>query len=300
MSIDNAPHFDPSHPVGHRKQGHKPRWLYRHPTTERQFEVVQVNEKNEPDQFWVHELIPNGRMMILKENQVTQAWEEEDLLAFKGDPNGFWNQVRWAGINENQVVMIGAGFSVDSRYFDSLEDCSAAIEGSIEKNVWFDSHRVLDAAEKAKLRLDELKSSVDYWQRRVQTLERCKQEARHGQGDPLKGFCNGLGKPLSDSVRHEVMSYIYGPNQKDWNRVRHCLVTPSTTLWQAWVKYDGNANVAGTVGFPSAEMLKHALGNLLEDERTEAVERLGTAREALVMEFPEGTPGSGHHSAPSS
>lgn len=250
-------------------------FIYQHPESGRQFEIREMTK------YWLCEMTPNGRLVELDDaGNCIRGWDEPQIhkLEKEAGPNGLLDACKNAGINPAQMVFVGAGFSVNSRYFESLSDCLEAIRNAIENNERYWAYRELSSSEKDAQRLQEKRASVQYWESQIQAANKAMQDS----WGFLKGAHNLMG-PLPESIRFQILDYVNAPSQEKWLEVRGLCITPGTTLWQAWAAADNKAPSGGNHGYPDGALLRTALRQAIDQAQETARQRLAAAREAVTL-----------------
>jgi len=93
-------------------------------------------------------------------------WTDDDLKALieSVGPNEFAAEARKKGFDPAAQVFVGAGHSVNTIYFDSLDECATQVVSSLAENKYFSPYRELGDDEKASLAQAEQIKSAQYWQ----------------------------------------------------------------------------------------------------------------------------------------
>lgn len=237
-------------------------FLFNDPESEREFLITRL-ENADGIRFYVQEMTPNGRLVETDDDgNVKKAWEEPRIRAIerRQGPNGLLRACKAVGIDAQAMVCCGAGFSIDSRYLDSLEACAQEIAKSIEGNVRYESLRELSDEEKASLGHQEKVSSAAYWEHRAA----CAARAMETEQGLFKGCHSLSGAPVADEHKKRILAYLNAPSQEEWLEIRGLHITGGGTLWQAWGAVDPRAPRSGNVGHPTPETLRQAIRHAVE------------------------------------
>lgn len=236
-------------------------YLYVDGATERLFRVIQI----EAGAWFAVEAIPDtARLMI-----------EHRMLALRlrdagNDPNGCRRRLAELGFKDDAPVNEGAG-GLGMVTHESLEACAQAIHDAIAGNRWYQHLRPLTEQEQAEEKRRDLVASRAYWQRVLEATE-IHEEMRD---DPLAGTANGTSRPLSDDVRMAILAYLHDPSLVAWEEMRNYLITPTSTLWQAWIVVDPMAPRTGSIrAHPNPATLRSAIRTAVETVRARAVREL--------------------------
>lgn len=233
--------------------------------TQRQFGVRASDGR-----YLLEEFIPMGRMFAQDGDKV-RYWNDDELkvLITQTAPNEFITAAIVAGKDPDCIVFMGAGYGINTIYQESLEACSEAIVSAIQENKRYRPYRELDEVEKTSLAQREQIESAKYWEWRKGVAEKAMQDL-----GIFKGCHNMSGTMLSAETKHEILSFLNWPTQEAWLGARGLLITPATTLWQAWCDFDEKAPKSGNEGFPSAETLRQAVGVAISSNMYEIGQRL--------------------------
>lgn len=191
-----------------------------------------------PDgRYLVSEMRPNCRLARYPEGGlVPHCWDEPRLKPLMDDPNGFMEGVRALGIDEGEVIRVGGGIGVGSRFFDTLDAVAAAVAEALEANRWYDDvdrALVADPEFQARLRRNGRIASAAF-----RAEERAMHErAVRGEHGLFKGLHSAIG-PLDDDTKTAILSYLNAPDEERWKDIYSKCVKGFKTLWQAWAAVD--------------------------------------------------------------
>lgn len=236
-------------------------YLYVDGATGRAFRTIQMDGGS----WFTVEAIPDTARLM----------DEHRMLALRlrdagNDPNGCRQRLAALGFKDDVPVNEGGG-GLGMVIHDSLEASAQAIHEAIACNRWYQHLRPLTEQEQAAETRRELMVSRSYWQRVLEVTE-IHEETRD---DVLAGTTNGTTQPLSNEVRMAILAYLHEPSLIAWEDMRNYLVTPSCTLWQAWIAVDPMAPKTGsTRAFPTAPALRSAIRAAVENIRSRAYREL--------------------------
>lgn len=224
---------------------------------ERDFQITRL-EGPDGVRFFLQEHTPNGRLVKTTSNgDILRAWDDPRINAIEKEhgPNGMISECERAGIDVSSMVFCGAGFSVDSRYLDSLEACAQEIYKAIHSNARYNAYKELSDEEQAALGHQEKISSAAYWEHQKELA----QNAMNSEKGLFKGCYVMSGSPISDEHKRLILAYLNKPEQQSWLQIRGLCVSGTYTLWQAWGAIDPAAPKMGDVGHPDPETLRQAI-----------------------------------------
>lgn len=233
-------------------------YTFNDPITERQFQIRRTFNSENVREYFMWEMTPNGRLVEVNEKGLaTKGWDDPRIsdLEVKVGPNGVIAKCRELGIDPEAMVLIGAGYSVNSKYHSSMESCALAIASSLSGNVRYNAYRELSHEEVASLEQRQKVSSSNYWIEQ----ESSAKAAEIGGVGIFKGCYTMMGGPISEEYQKRILGYLNSPSQDEWNDIRGYLITARTTLWQSWCASDDTAPRSGDKGFPSPELLRTAI-----------------------------------------
>lgn len=239
-----------------------PRYRYTDPDTGREFGVRRFQGSDTPKapmrtHYFLEEYTPNGRMVEMDaRGHVTRAWDEPLIKALEAQvgPNGLMAALAVAGINRDQMVLMGGGYCLGAIYYDSLDDCAAAIATALTDDVRYRYARPLTAKEAAADAEQEVASSRAFWQEQAQIMA-----ASDADDSDLFRGCHSMFGPLSAEARQRIQAYLDAPGQDAWKDVRGLHITGVDSLWQAWINHDPLAPKQDDGRFPSAAVLQDGI-----------------------------------------
>lgn len=89
-----------------------------------------------------------------------------------------------------------------------------------------------------------------------------------GIPDLFKGAVGTMFRPIEAGVQDRILSYLNAPSLEAWLELRSVLITPTTTLWQAWIKVDPLAPRVGKDGpHPAPDELIKAIRSAVDELR---------------------------------
>lgn len=240
---------------------------YIHETTCREFRIEVDEQEN---RFFLYEFVPNGRIAVFRGNEIIDVYQDPQIhqLEARYGPNKLVGKLVECGISPSAVIKTGGGYSVDSRYLSSLQECAEAIAQCLVDDRRYDCRRELTGQDKTRLAREEAKTSFAYWK----SLE-ARQDAAMREPGIFKG-CFGMMGPLTVRCKHEVLSYLNAPSSRTWLKIRGYPILGHSTLWQVWSDYDANAPVSGDEGFPEAETLRQAIRHAVAQRQIEIKNKL--------------------------
>jgi hypothetical protein len=131
------------------------------------------------------------------------------------------------------------------------------------------------------------KSSFNYFNGLLITIDQNKSR------DLFSG-CSATINPLDDDTKESILSYINSPTQDKWEVIYSRTITPSSTLWQAWILTDSNATTRRNRDrtwpcIPNGQAVTKAIREIIEVESLHFSEKVLTIKskyEALEMQYP--------------
>ncbi|WP_018234167.1 hypothetical protein [Thioalkalivibrio thiocyanodenitrificans] len=212
--------------------------------------IFRVREFEDSAQaYFLEEMCPSGRRFSTDASGNHYDFRDDPVIErLLGDPNSFRARLNAAGISEDEVIYVGAGLGMGTIYYATLDACKAAIEAALESNTWYSGYsKELAEQQSAEYqRSGRAAAERQAWEDSKRALrEQAMQEPGFFKG------CHNMFGPLSKEIKAEILSYINEPSCEQWNRIYSLMVSSTTTLWQAWVKFDPSAPTslpAGTDG----------------------------------------------------
>jgi len=227
------------------------------------------------EKFLLGEFRPNG--MLAKVVKGDTCYERSQIILDvldKVSPNKLMPHLEQLGINQDEVVKVGAGINISSIYYASLEAACDAIQSSINNDSWLVTVTEPTAEDLQNQRKQALVDQVAF-------LTECKNRLESARKLPgLFSGCHSMLEDLSAESRQQILSYLNRPSQEAWLKIRNMLITCEQTLWAAWSRYDLSAPRAGNVGYPGADTLKRSIRMAIADWEAEVSTRLAKALEA--------------------
>lgn len=227
-----------------------------------------VLREEEADKFFAFEFIPNGRLAIPDDNGrvIYSDWKGHRFV--ENNPNGYLAAAKEDGIESDDIIRIGSGYNVYTRYLPSIDVAAEEFARSLRDNEYYDSFdRVLmeDPEFQAKLRASEEESRKAY---------RAEQNAAHAASMEdevglFKGL-HGMMGPLADGAKQRILSFFNAPSHETWDNCARLMIKgASTTMWTLWTATDPDAVLAldpkgNWPRIPDADKLKQALRDLGE------------------------------------
>lgn len=250
-------------------------YRYADPKTQRQFDISCTRgflpDNTEGDRYYIAELYPTGVLQVWQGETLVSSTTDARIQAIEASagPNRLVDGLEAAGIDYSQVVWTAAGFSIDSKYFRSLEECARKIVTALKTNRRHCSYRKPTKQEVVKRDRQAAQSSYEYWQGRKKAAE----SAKICEAGIFKG-CHSMMGPLSADTKKLVLAYLNNPTQNAWGNIRGYCIIGGTTLWQAWCRNDALAPRSGSIGFPDKETLLAAIRTGVEAEDALIAEKL--------------------------
>lgn len=247
------------------------------PVTRRSFHLYDCGERG----FFMAEVIPSGRMAEAdSRGYIRRGWDEPRLAQIEAaeGPNGFWSAYEAAGFDPENLVQDVAGFSVDSRYLASLDECASEIARCLEDNVRYCARREVTPDERAQRKLLDRHDTLAYWDAESRLIAAAEADS-HGF---LKGAHSMFG-PIGADARNSILAYVNEPSQERWLEIRGTIVAGVHTLWSAWCHYDSDAPRSGDAGFPRGDVLREAVKHAIESRKSEASARRAKADQELSL-----------------
>ncbi len=250
-------------------------YQYKDPSTERVFEVRRSETLDAQDnpcfQYFLEEYAPIGRIVECDAKGNAISARDEPLIKEIEErigPNGLMRELHRLRIDVTGLVLSGGGYCVGNILHSSLEDCAKAIAVALESNERYRYFQPLSEQDQIKLARDTEKMSHAYWSEQAAALEKAEEV---GQG-LFKGCFNLFG-PLDRENQARVLNYLNQPSLERWLEVRSLCICGPVTLWQAWVADDPTAPRQGSSEHPTAEALRKAIRNAVENRRQEIAEK---------------------------
>lgn len=239
------------------------------PLTQRQFEIRRsegfAETGNAFTRYFMSELTPNGRVYRQGPSGQLEYDTDERIEALEQDagPNEFFQALEDLGISADTLILTGGGYSVDSKYLDTLEACAEAIVDALVKDERYSCYEPLMDQERTRQEALRARDSFTFWSAQ-------KQECDAAMRVPgvLRG-CYSMFGPLPKPEALRILSYLNQPTREGWGQVRGLCITGGGTLWQAWCANDPHAPRSGVIGFPSAEQLRQAITAAVTARATE-------------------------------
>lgn len=250
---------------------------YVHLDTGRRFSGRLSERADGKKQFFLCETCPNGRMLeVNEEGETVRAWDEPriDEAESRVGPNALLATIGTMGIDVNSMVFWGAGYSIGSIYYDSLEACAESIAQALDDDVRYTPYRKLSPEEEASVGHLKNVQSVEYWHDEAEAAKRAEQFGSR----ILKGCYTMLGQPLGEDTQQRILAYLNAPTQQTWLDIRSFIIAGHVTLWQAWIAADTLAPRSGNSGFPSPKVLRLAIRQCIRDRKRlikEKIEEVG-------------------------
>jgi hypothetical protein len=224
-----------------------------------------VRERDD-GRYFACEMIPNGRFAEAIEGKEEFRYFDWDGHRWaKDNPNGYVDAVIEAGYSRDHIIRCGAGYSIYSRYIETIEQVAEEIAGSLRSNRYFDDldrELMADPEFKAKLEADEEESRRQYWEDQRKAHEAAVED-EHGI---FKGLHAMVG-PLSDGAKQRILSFLNSPSKETWDDCARLMIKGHVTMWSLWCETDRNAVRSLDAGgewprIPDVEQMRAALREL--------------------------------------
>ena len=263
--------------VTHIEEGSDERsYTYTDPQTQRDFDVSPLETFDDADKPCTHfllvEMYPTGYVLTRNSKGQVLASEPDARILAAGQrvgPNGLMGEIAKLGIDTDNLSMSGGGACRGAIYHPSLEVCAEAIFGALLENVRYQHRRELTPQEQVKFERLDAQQSHAFWESEA-SAARLATEVGSGL---FKGCHTGMGNPLPEDSRKEILAYLNKPSLKGWNAIRSIIITGRGTLWQAWCAADASASRTDGKSFPAPETLRTAIREAVDARQQEIEQR---------------------------
>ncbi|MCC5611042.1 hypothetical protein LC612_30905 [Nostoc sp. CHAB 5834] len=208
--------------------------------------------------------------MMCQGSGVNEHWVSEPLIHSLEEahgPNGLHAALVANNVDPADIASAGGGYSVDTKYLGSMEDCSQEIVKALSANKRYRCYRTLTHQEKLKQNRIEQVAKADYFQHENSMIAHAQTEKGIFKG------CYSLTGLLQPATKERILSYLNRPNQELWLEIRGLRVAGIHTLWQAWTKSNPAAPRSGNCGFPTADELRNAIRHITEFRASDVTNR---------------------------
>lgn len=243
-------------------------WEFQH-SNGRSFEIRQFGAKK----FLLSELEPIGRVAQSTPQGLSFSTCPVVQLGLKVcKPNELMPWLAEQDIDRDTLVRAGAGITLGSLYWPSIEAACEQIHEALEQNTWY--RKVAKVERSERVQTNALIDPISFWQLSLNKL-------LQAESDPgiFKG-CHGMSGGLQKEHKDLILSYLNKPSQERWGSIRSILITANTTLWSAWASVDKGAPRSGSKGFPPKEMLEKAIRTAVDTWKKHVQEQLARATNA--------------------
>lgn len=126
-------------------------------------------------------------------------------------------------------------------------------------------HSAAEQPHAAAARYQDQWESHAYWKARSAAL---RAACRPGIPGLFKGMVGVRWSPIEAGIQDQILSYLNDPNLESWLAMRSSMITPVTTLWQAWQMVDPSAPSRGVSGpCPPPQTLVRGMRSAVDAER---------------------------------
>lgn len=249
----------------------------------RQFNVRDIGSIN-GECYFLEELIPNGVLTFDGTIDTRSALSQrvKELLERLSPADFFKNLPE--GVTLDNLVCVGGGYGIGSRYYTSWTEVEQAILDVIKSDQWYRYHDPEVAAQimdDRKASGEEQREKLTYWEEKLSLLT----ATPSGESTSFTGFANAFGTFKVDT-RNALLSFLNAPSEETWDRVAHRILIGGTiTGWQIWVSQDPTAPRGkprdGWDAWPSPDDFREHLSDMLDIEIRKAKKRVREARMEL-------------------
>jgi hypothetical protein len=235
---------------------------------QRVFEIRQFGRSK----FLLSEFRPNG---VISESSNKGTTFDRTRLSEAGmssvAPNDFADWLSAKGISIDTVMREVPRLSLESYFYESIEDTLCAIEQAIDDNTWYEKRQEVTAEALEIQRSEALVDRVQFWSACQASLDAAK-----GLPGLFKG-CHSMMGPLSADAQRAVLSYVNNPSHEGWLSIRNTLITTNTTIWAAYTRMSGKTNRIHAGDFPGSDAIKRAIRNAIAQWQEEVTKKLQAA-----------------------
>ncbi|ELN4741018.1 hypothetical protein RZ737_004823 [Escherichia coli] len=243
-------------------------WTFRHENG-RSFEIRQFGAA----MYLLGEFIPNGMTCVATADGDAYLPSEVVLQGRQSiRPNELKAWLDQQGVDDETVIRVGCGISLDSLYLPSLDAACDEIIEAVNDNVWYEKRATPTEQELERGKAEALLDRQAFWASCKAVLD-----IALTQKGIFKGCHSAASPTLSEESQKAILSYLNAPSQAKWLNLRNTLITANMTLWAAWTRKDSKAPRSGQKGFPTSEMLRLAIRQAVQDWADEVDLKLGQA-----------------------
>lgn len=218
--------------------------------------------------FFAFEFIPNGRLFDEQVDVPTAYWEWDGHAAAEADPNGYMAAATADGVLREEMIRVGSGYCVYTRYLASIDEAADEFAKAIADNVRYDDldrAKMADPEFQKHLAASEAQASVVYREHQAQMHARAV-EREHGI---FKGL-HGMMGPLSDGAKQRILSFLNSPSNETWDDCARLMIKGGDTMWQSWCNIDpkaprsldGDSSADSWPRIPDVDMIRQMLRDL--------------------------------------
>lgn len=223
-----------------------------------------VLREQDDGSFFAFEYVPNGRLCDERaDGQIIYSdWVGHEAAA--KDPNGYMVAAAAAGVDREQMILMGSGYGVYTRYLSSLDDGADEFAAAIVENKRYDDidHvKMHDPEYQKQIAKGEAQACLDYRAAQARLHNRAV-EKEHGI---FKGL-HGMMGPLSDGAKQRILSFLNAPSNETWDDCARLMIKGGDTMWQSWCNIDPKAprSLDGDIWprIPEVDMIRQLLRDL--------------------------------------